>query len=171
MKISVGEAIINALKAQNIAKLTANFSGGGDSGEISEILYERLNAEGELESVEIDDVAISYVRRVVHNSWSGGTVESTVEVFEVESTLAKAVDEMVMAEIDKTGVDWYNNDGGGGEYVINLIEGTHYLNVDVNYMETKSEYCEEQSLDAWFTNSEVLASADELNDLESLVAL
>ncbi len=46
----------------------------------------------------------------------------------------------------RMGVDWYNNDGGYGDLVINVENGTVALDVNVRYTESTNEFWSERDI-------------------------
>ena len=63
-----------------------------------------------------------------------------------QSTLNEAIDELTYDYLEETGVDWYNNDGGYGELVIDVNAGTVALEVNVRYTESTTEYSAERDI-------------------------
>jgi len=85
--------------AANITKITVDFSGSGDEGDINEIEY--YDGEEITEAPANDD--------------------------DVKDACHCLLEEFVT-------IDWYNNDGGGGNLIIDLINFT--VISDVYYMDT-----------------------------------
>ena len=51
-----------------------------------------------------------------------------------------AIEELTDDYLAETNVDWYNNDGGFGELIIDVDEGTVALEVSVRFTESSTEY-------------------------------
>jgi hypothetical protein len=54
--------------------------------------------------------------------------------------LNTAIEELTDDYLAETNVDWYNNDGGFGELIIDVDEGTVALEVSVRFTESSTEY-------------------------------
>lgn len=121
-------AVLPALREHGVGRVTVRFDGSGDSGSIDGIdLDPQIDAR--TVTVEIQRVA----REFVQDTWRYTRNLERVNLHD-------AIEEITDDYLDATGVDWYNNDGGFGELVINVSEGTVTLEVNVRYTESQTEY-------------------------------
>lgn len=127
--------VIPVLQGLNVSKVVIRFEGGGDSGCIeSSVFYGESGNEidGPVDQVEI---------REKFQRWEDGIwIESSCDVL---MPLPEAVNQIVDSWLDSTSVDWYNNDGGFGECVINVENSEISLDVSVRYTETEEAYYQE----------------------------
>lgn len=175
MKQNIGQAIYAALTAHSICELTVSFSGGGDSGDIYDVAFYRLDSDGNKTPVKSDSFIneeISFVAKRVHNTYANGISSSETVFSDCEMALGAAIEKMVLDKVSETGVDWYNDDGGSGFFTLDLTKNEVTLSIDVNYTESRNEHLQECSTDEWFNGGDkVFASAEELNELNAAVAL
>jgi hypothetical protein len=141
-------AFIAAMKIHGVAKALAEFSGSSDSGQVDEVTF--LGLDGS--HVEMDDTQLNWVRDVsshVNGEWTSVTEEAKLSA-------AAIVEQMCYDALEETGLDWYNNDGGQGEFTIDFttIPPAITLDVSTNYMQT-----DEHEFD--FTSGEMDGSEDE----------
>ena len=109
----------------SFTKIIVPFEGYADSGNIEKAwLYDGTNAVASLEEflrekgldtktcgVEIQTSSWSEVTK----TWKG---HKEIEQMAIPEALVQYVDRL----LDVSGVDWYNSDGGGGEYVLTFTE-------------------------------------------------
>lgn len=62
------------------------------------------------------------------------------------STVNAAIDDLTYDYLEETDIDWYNNDGGFGELVIDVEDGTVALEVNVRYTDSTTEFCAERDI-------------------------
>lgn len=123
----------------NITKIEVDFDGSGDSG-------------------SIDDVSVYQGTTIFPNetkllSWeAGGRAYDSVKkewVYDtptfVEMELKELLEQIVYSSLEKSGVDWYNNDGGFGAWVWTPSDGLAF-DVHVRFTESSCEYSENRNL-------------------------
>ena len=135
------EQIDKALKQfadKGVVKILVEFSGGGDSGQVDGVAYFKESEEFDLVNVTSDFHAkmkwnsISKKNEVVEkakyelepikytsrsSSWDPKTATYKVsELVEKECQPEDYLEHYVYVALEGTGVDWYNNEGGFGEY-------------------------------------------------------
>ncbi len=138
--------LLSTLKLLGIKSVTVSFQGGGDSGEITGA--EALDAHGK--PVDISKHAIEWEESrgsfdSNQNRWVESTQSKTKALEEIFTTITECA-------LEEQGLDWYNNDGGQGELIIDLQTSppTINLNVGINYTETTDhsfDYTEETEED------------------------
>ncbi|MCB1651160.1 MAG: PcfJ domain-containing protein [Alphaproteobacteria bacterium] len=128
--------ILPVLRAQGIENVTISFEGYGDSGSIEDISYAPCTNEN------IKEIPVEHLCTASH--FDDGQWLKTVTP--QQSTLNEAIDELTYDYLEETGVDWYNNDGGYGELVIDVNAGTVALEVNVRYTESTTEYSAERDI-------------------------
>jgi hypothetical protein len=112
------------------ATVQVQFQGGGDSGEILDA--DLFDKEGKRR--ELSDTKILWTvekDKFVNNEWITEAVEEFMPVKEVLRHVTETM-------LENEGLDWYNNDGGQGELVIDLTEEppSVVLKIGINYMHT-----------------------------------
>lgn len=126
------------------------FDGGGDSGQIESV--ELLTESGAL--FPIEDIR-AYKHLVMRRCGSERDGERWVPVYKAAwVSFAERLEQLVSDELDATGVDWYNNDGGFGTWELTGImsgEPKKEFEISVRVVETVSEHWE---ADAPFLDNE-----------------
>jgi len=136
------QRILPILRDHQIQNVNVYFSGYGDSGQIDNISYNP--------QPDIDPGEITVQHFISSNHFEDGQWINTRQL--EETSLNEAIDELTYNYLDETDIDWYNNDGGSGDLVINVTAGTVSLEVNVNHVETTTEYHSERNI---FTGEEV----------------
>ena len=93
-----------ALAVASITLVTVTFDGGGDSGQIQEVIAETANG-----SITLPDVQVE----MQHASWGGKTTNRTMQ-------LRDAIDELCFDYLSQEHGGWENNDGGQGEFTFRV---------------------------------------------------
>jgi len=121
-------AMMKALKLNGIAEVIIEFDGCGDEGQVQGISCTKLDgSEGSLEfPSSIPGTTITAGASV----WSSQRGRYVVEPDDRSSTMAELLDRWTYLLLDKTGVDWVNNEGGYGEIVI--IPATDTIECHIN---------------------------------------
>jgi len=99
------DSLFAQLRLHNVAKIVITFEGAGDSGSI--------------DSVSLMDASDKHVTTPITTIlWTSENYHDAGKP--KDTTLQAALEDLGYQMLDKTGVDWYNNDGGYGEIVINI---------------------------------------------------
>lgn len=122
--------ILPILAAHGVATVTVYFEGSGDSGSIQDIAY-HPEPSARLETVPAEILLTSA-------SFDDGQWHTTAGA--TETSVHEAIDALTYDYLEETGVDWYNDDGGFGELVIDVAQGTVSLDVSVRYTESTTQY-------------------------------
>lgn len=120
--------VLPVLRNLGIERVVVLFDGSGDSGTIDRACYEP-HVDGRDVWVEIRRVHRAFRQDRWHYA-------EAVE----PATLDAAIEAIVDDYLEETNVNWYDNDGGFGELVIDVPAGTVSLDVSVRVTETTSAY-------------------------------
>jgi len=121
--------LIPVFERLEMSTIEVNFFGGGDSGSIDSIA---MKDDHRRELVNV----VEYSR-----SWENGTWQG--EICETEKSLYDAVEDLVYDYLEETGVDWFNNDGGRGEFTIDVENRCLEASIDCYYTESTTEHYQE----------------------------
>jgi hypothetical protein len=127
------QQVLPVLRARGAKTVAVSFDGGGDSGCV----------DGAVVRPSEVDLEETIAWEVIKSEWNGQRFE-TVRVTE-EVTLADAIHQIAENYLESSDVDWYNGDGGFGEFIINVVEGT--VSMEVNVRRSDSECMFNQTLD------------------------
>ncbi len=116
--------VLPHLRTADVAEVRVSFDGGGDSGSIQSVDYD----------VQIDEANIVVDVLVNSRHFDEGTWVVAQET--VRKSLSDAIEVIADDYLEETDVDWYNDDGGYGEMVINVAEGTVSMEINTRYTET-----------------------------------
>lgn len=122
--------ILPILRDHNIMKVTVEFDGSGDSGSIQCVLYNVDNFDGN--NVDVEVVAVTSRFSNEESRWVRLQENS-------RKNLNAAIEALTYDYLDEADVDWYNDEGGFGELVIDVNEGTVSLEVNVRVTEVHRE--------------------------------
>ncbi|MFC3052375.1 DUF6878 family protein [Kordiimonas pumila] len=124
--------ILPVLRANGVSEVSVHFDGYGDSGSIDSIVYDQgsfVLAGG------VTVPCIKCERSFEHGAW-------TQVIRENQIPLNEAIDDLTYDYLEHTNIDWYNNEGGFGELLIKVDEGTVSLEIEVRYSRSECEYLE-----------------------------
>ena len=121
--------ILPVLRENGVRCVTVTFDGSGDSGSIDAVEYG---------DAAIDSSALTVEIEVMHRVLQAGRWV-TSRVLE-RKDLDTAIEELTDDYLAETNVDWYNNDGGFGQLIIDVDEVTVALEVSVRFTESSTEY-------------------------------
>jgi len=122
-KLSEGNkaAVFDALAAANITDVLVEFDGEGDEGQIESVTAFR----GE-ERIDLPATTV----RVLNVAWGNAETVATV------SALVDAVETLCYDYLEDTHGGWENNDGGYGEFRLDVATRTVSLEINERYTET-----------------------------------
>lgn len=121
--------VLPVLRAHGIGSVTVEFDGYGDSGSIQSVTYD---------VIDFDDAAISVDVAVVNSVFENRRWVRTRSIKRM--SLNDAIEALTYDYLSETHVNWYDNDGGYGELVIDVVEGTVSLDVNVRFTESHMEF-------------------------------
>ncbi len=129
-------AICNRLRMIGVMRVVADFDGCGDSGTVDcPTLYGENDVKIDL-NAENRDISVNYIDAVTH--WDIETHRRTYTYETSVLSLEDALAQVIECHIDSKGQDWYNNDGGWGEYELNVTDSTYSMNINVRYTQSES---------------------------------
>ena len=116
--------LLTQLNLLGAKRVVVTFQGGGDDGQIDEV-YMIDNNEA---YIDIPNDMIAWTTLTYGNQQSE----------QKQTKLVDALEDLCSRALDNTGLDWYNNDGGQGNLVIDLKESPPNikLNVGINHTTT-----------------------------------
>jgi len=122
--------LLSTLAIHRVACVTVEFSGHGDSGSIQNI-YCRGGENNTLDNVKIPWSTKS--SQFVDGAWEVQTTESLM-------TLRNVIKSVTYDALESSNLDWYNNDGGQGQFVIDF-DGPDGVNIslEVGINHTRTE--------------------------------
>jgi len=124
-------ALLTRLRTLGTTSVLVTFSGSGDSGNIDEAeLY--VGAEGKRMAVPHGEVLdwVSYESRYNPNASLGESAWTRVET-PVRMELGEVLKNMVADALEESMLDWYNNDGGQGQLLIDFTTSPPTINLEV----------------------------------------
>jgi hypothetical protein len=128
------QRIINRLEELGCTEvISVTFDGYGDSGAIDDVALGDAFADQAVEILRIE-------RSFNQGAWTQR--ETTVA-----TTLRDAIEHMAYDYISETGVNWYDNDGGFGELVLDMPNRTLALEINARYTDSEIEFARELEFD------------------------
>ena len=115
--------VFDALAAACLTRVTVEFDGEGDSGQINGIAAHAGEAPAELPSTSLK------LHRAPQN---GGDLRTA------EATLRDAIETLCYDYLSQTHGGWENNDGAYGEFIFDVAERT--ITLDYNERHRQSDY-------------------------------
>jgi len=126
------EDALPVLRRTGVVRVRLHFDGSGDSGMLEDPKF--LDADDQEVSVE------GLTCRVRRPGGEWGMQETIAPLNDVICEAAENY-------LDSTDVNWYDNDGGYGEFAIDVATGQFTCEVNVRYTESSCEHFEELALD------------------------
>ena len=130
--------VLPIFRQHGIEKVTVSFNGYSDSGSIEDVSYEPCGNPDALKALPVEHISTS-------SYFEDGEWRRTATP--EQTTLDEAIDALTNDYLEETGVDWYNNDGGYGELVIDVQAGTVSLEVNVRFTDERTEYSAERNIE------------------------
>ncbi|MCB1098669.1 MAG: hypothetical protein KDN22_24065 [Verrucomicrobiae bacterium] len=122
--------ILPALREHGVQTVSVDFDGSGDCGSIDLIQCYPSDSDDVLERAMTHPTQ----NRVFQN----GTWTSVTE--QIRQPIRDAIEELTYDYLETTGIDWYNNEGGFGELVIDVTRGTVSIDVSTRVIESVTQY-------------------------------
>ena len=118
------QALLTQLNLLGAKRVIVTFQGGGDDGQIDEVYMIDANDS----YIDMPNDMIAWTTITYGNQQSEQT----------QTKLIDALEDLCSRALDNTGLDWYNNDGGQGNLVIDFKENppSIKLNVGINHTTT-----------------------------------
>ena len=121
--------VLPVLRAHWIAEVRVDFDGCGDSGSIQSVSYDVVDFDGNAVHVHVAEAKSVFENR----GWVCTRSASRM-------SLNDAIEALTYDYLSETNVNWYDGDGGYGELVIDVVDGTVSLEVSVRFTESHMEY-------------------------------
>lgn len=128
--------VLPALRPNGVARVVVSFEGCGDSGSISGIWFGGSDFDAKETLVE----TVGVTRGLVDGQWVSERGIKTKSVYE-------AIEDITYDYLEETGVNWYDNDGGFGDFVIDLEKGTVALDVITRFTESETAFAAERDIE------------------------
>lgn len=128
--------ILPLLRESGTQKVTVSFEGSGDSGAIGDVTY----TPDETEPPQSQRVEILATSRDFDN----GHWRTTVNPDQI--SLNSAIETITYDFLEETGINWYDNEGGYGELVIDVSQSSVTLSVSERYTEINEAYHAERDI-------------------------
>jgi len=116
------ETIFAALAAASITLVTVTFDGGGDSGQIQDVVAEAGEATLQLPNTQVE---------MQRASWGGKHDAAKI-------TLRDAIEELCFDYLSQEHAGWEHNDGGQGDFTFHVEEKRIELDFSQFYTESTS---------------------------------
>ena len=119
------ETLLTQLNLLGAKQVYVYFQGGGDEGQIEDVYY--IDTQGERQAIPSDMIAWT---EIVYGNKPLET--KPMKLYEV-------LEDLCSRALDSTGLDWYNNEGGQGNLIIDFTESPPKtsLQVGINHMSTE----------------------------------
>lgn len=136
-------AVLPALRGSGVEQVVVRFDGYGDSGTIDAALC-RFPGDGPYDLQSLPDTP--RVPSMTYRSfYENGAYRATRESQDV--SLSDAFQRIVEDYLDRSGVDWYNNEGGFGEFTLDVETGCCRLTVETRIQESEIAFDDEIMID------------------------
>jgi hypothetical protein len=113
--------LFDALASTSITSIKVEFDGYGDSGQINGVAASSVDAPAELPQTMITIQTVSW----------GAT-----EILTAQSTLETAIENLCYDYLEQTHAGWENNDGGYGEFGIDVAKRSIELEFNGRFTDT-----------------------------------
>ncbi len=117
--------LLTQLNLLGAKKVIVEFQGGGDDGQVDGVyLFDQNNVDIDVPNDMIAWTTLTYGSQQAESK---------------PTKLLDALEDLCSRALDNTGLDWYNNDGGQGNLVIDFSENppSIKLNVGINHRTTE----------------------------------
>lgn len=126
-----------------VTKILATFDDGGDSGCINGVeLY--CGDDDSCSENELDKELVTIIATERTLSEGRQWIERNEEA---QTTLGNALTDLIYDYLGETGVNWYNDEGGSGEFVVDLTQGILSAHIDCYYQKSECEHSNELYLE------------------------
>lgn len=126
-----------SLENKNIRFAYITYDGSGDDGSIEGIYA--FNLESAMEHMGWDSLPNDHVQELVTNIGPNWILPRTITEIKLSHQDKKLLEDFGYNTLSGIG-DWYNNDGGYGFIVIDLLSTEYYIDAKFRYMSEQTEY-------------------------------
>lgn len=118
------DTLMTQLNLLGAKRVYVEFRGGGDDGQVDGVYYK--DKHDEMQDIPTDMMSWTHI---VYGNQTPVTKETS---------LVDVLEDLCYRALDQTGLDWYNNEGGQGQLVIDFTESPPKTNlhVGINTMTT-----------------------------------
>jgi hypothetical protein len=130
------------LKPLGVVRVEVDYDGCGDSGDIQEVrALKKGPRSGKEEPANLDGQSVTVER--FESVYNAEKKEWDRKPYQATATLKEALSDFALDFLSFLGIDWYNNEGGYGTIVLDMVAGE--AKEEHNYRIESSEY-EEHAL-------------------------
>lgn len=123
---------------KNVRFININYHGGGDDGSIENIVA--LTLEQALEVMEWVKLPENYLSQLkIPHYYNGEAIGKLSDLSQVEldRDIEKIIEEISYEYLNNI-EDWYNNDGGHGDIVVDIKTDDYHIHNNVYYRQSES---------------------------------
>lgn len=137
---------LTKLRLLGVFKVTVDFQGGGDSGEIQQAAF--YNAQDQDITMDLMHYTMAWeetyteyppLTDAISITFPSIRPESVVKTRTNDLGFEEIMQKLVEQHLESTGLDWYNNNGGQGAFIIDFSTSPPSIKlvVGVNYTSTE----------------------------------
>jgi hypothetical protein len=129
---------VSVLKDHGVRYIEVSFAGSGDSGSIEDVAFFK-GTQSETAELTRTLKKLPFKGWGEKSKWDEANGKWVRSFAYEDMTLGQLVEALAYDALERTGLDWYNNDGGQGTFRIDLDAGNEpvvSLDVGINYTET-----------------------------------
>jgi len=129
---------VSVLKDHGVRYIEVSFAGSGDSGSIEDVSFSN-GTQSETAALTTTLKKLPFKGWGEKSKWDEASGKWVRSFAYEDMTLGQFVETLAYDALERTGLDWYNNDGGQGTFRIDLDAGNEpviSLDVGINYTET-----------------------------------
>lgn len=119
------DTLMTQLNLLGAKRVYVEFRGGGDDGQIDGVYYK--DKHDEMQDIPTDMMSWTHI---VYGNQTPVTKETS---------LVDVLEDLCYRALDQTGLDWYNNEGGQGQLVIDFTESPPKTNLHVGINHTTTD--------------------------------
>lgn len=126
--------LFSSLRVLGVVKVVVDFSGGGDSGSVNG--HRAVSANGD--DVDISTTTINWPKLRSHHEYINDAYKYKTKISNESMTLGQIVESLCEIALDHSELDWYNNEGGQGHFIIDITADppSVTLEIGINHMTT-----------------------------------
>lgn len=132
---AVNERVIaDAMRRIDVSRSSVCFSGGGDSGGFESPTFQ--NGDGEFSDKELPSTAFICVEKEYCTDARTWVTRVSLK----ELPLDEVVSAVVEAEVEQVAVNWWDSEGGEGQWCMDVASGETTLSISLYIVETSTEH-------------------------------
>lgn len=126
------EIIFDLLSSKGVATVTVTFDGGGDSGQIEEVIF--LSEENEEMSDDICEIVVKGAKISSGSVWSDGDFKHT---YKNDPTVKELIESFCYSALEALYGGWEINDGSFGEFVFRVKDRAVCFDFNERYTDSR----------------------------------